>query len=198
MHENITDLDAGIPGGCGVTGCHETANGLKLNLGCGSDFREGYLNIDKCHLPGVDLLWDLEKTPLPFDDNAVSEVQCSHILEHIVCFLNLMEELHRICKPGAVIHVAAPYYKYEGAYRDPTHVRFFTEHSFDYFQDGVKFSHYATCRFKVRKMWLTNRFFSDVRTLHKKTIKFVPLKRLLNCFTWNMYSEVNFELEVVK
>ncbi len=173
-------------------------NYLKLNLGCGDKTYLGYLNIDKTSLPNVDFVWDLENTPLPLKTNSVSEIICEHILEHITNFIPLMEELHRICKPKARIHVSAPYYKYEAAYRDPTHVRFFTEHSFDYFQDNVKFSHYSKARFKARKVKLRNHFMSSVKNLHKKIIKFVPFKRILNHFMWNMFSEINYELEVIK
>ncbi|MBM3234369.1 hypothetical protein FJZ19_04735 [Candidatus Pacearchaeota archaeon] len=171
---------------------------LKLNLGCGENILTGCINIDKISLPSVDLILDLEKTPLPFKENSVSEIRCSHILEHIVNFLPLMEELYRICKPHAIIYVSAPYFRYEGAYRDPTHVRFFTEHSFDYFQAGVKFSHYSQARFKVRKIYLRNHFISSIKNLHKKIIRFLPFKRLLNIFLWNIYSEINYELEVIK
>lgn len=176
----------------------EKADNLKLNLGCGENTYFNFINIDKTALSNVDLIWNLEKTPLPFKTNSVSEIKCEHILEHIRNFIPLMEEIHRICKPGTIIRVSAPYFRYEAAYRDPTHVRFFTEHSFDYFQDGVKFSHYSKARFKVKKIELKNHFMSDVKNLHKKIIKLIPFKRILNIFLWNIYSEINYELEVVK
>ncbi|MBR9706564.1 methyltransferase domain-containing protein [Candidatus Pacearchaeota archaeon] len=171
---------------------------LKLNLGCGEKRYPHHINIDKAPLIQADLLWDLEKTPIPLKTDSVSEVICEHILEHITNLIPLLEEIHRICKPGAKIFVSAPYYKYEAAYRDPTHVRFFTEHSFDYFQDDVKFSHYSEARFKVINVELKNHFFSSVKNLHKKIIRFVPFKKILNHFMWNMFSEINYELEVIK
>ena len=111
----------------------EVSRKLKLNLGCGSEIYPGYVNIDKVALPGTDFVWDLEKTPLPFKDNSVFEIRAEHILEHIVNYLPLLEDIHRMCVPRANIEFVVPYYKYEGAFRDPTHVIFFTEHSFDYF-----------------------------------------------------------------
>jgi len=173
-------------------------NNPKLNLGCGENIQKGFMNLDKVSLKNVDFIWDLEKTPIPFSTNSVSEIKCSHILEHIQNFLPLIEELHRICKPHAKIYVSAPYFRYEAAYRDPTHVRFFTEHSFDYFQEGVKFSHYSKARFKINKVELTNHFLSDVKNLHKKIIRYIPFKKFLNIFFWNIYSEINYELEVLK
>jgi len=170
----------------------------KLNIGCGRKVMEGYVNIDKVPLEGVDVVWDLEKTPLPFEDNSVDEILCEHILEHIQNFMPLLEEFHRICKPNASIIVSAPYYRYEGSFRDPTHVRFFTEHSFDYFKDGMTFCHYSHIRFNVKKVELKNHFFSGVKNTHKKIIKYVPFKKFLNMFFWNIYSEINYSLEVSK
>lgn len=171
---------------------------LKLNLGCGKESLTGYTNVDKTQLLNVDLVFDLEKTPLPFETNSVKEVRCDHLLEHIHNFLPLMEELHRVCIPGAYIYISAPYYKYEGAYRDPTHVRFFTENSFYYFQECGSLSHYTKVRFNVKNVSLGNRFHTDLRTSHKNIIKFIPFKKFLNLFLWNIYSEIHYELEVVK
>jgi SAM-dependent methyltransferase len=170
---------------------------LKLNIGSGRKSYEGFLNLDRVPLENTDIIWDLEM-PLPFRTNSVSEVICEHILEHIVNFIPLLEELYRVCKPKAKIYVMVPYFRYEAAYRDPTHVRFFTEHSFDYFQDGVEFSHYSDIRFDVKKVELRTTFKSSVKNLHKKIIKFIPFKKFLNIFLWNIYTEIYFELEVVK
>jgi len=171
---------------------------LKINLGCGDNIYPGYVNIDKIPLKNVDITLDLEKTPLPFDSDSVSEIRCEHILEHINNYIPLLEELWRITKKGGIIYVYAPYFRYEGAYRDPTHVRFFTEHSFDYFQDGMKFSTYSKARFKINKIELRNHFFSGVKNIHKKIINYIPFKKFLNIFIWNIYSEVYYELEVIK
>ena len=111
-----------------------------------------------------------------------------------------MEEIHRVSRHGARLYVLAPYYKYEGTYRDPTHVRSFTEHSFDYFQDRVKFSHISNARFKVHKVRKRVRFLSSVRNKQKKIMKLIPelLRPLLDIFFWNIYSEVEYEMNVIK
>jgi len=46
----------------------------KLNLGCGTDIWEGYLNVDIVPFQGVDMVWDLNETPLPFKDDSFSEI----------------------------------------------------------------------------------------------------------------------------
>jgi len=33
----------------------------KLNLGCGNDIRQGYINLDVAKLDGVDVVWDYER-----------------------------------------------------------------------------------------------------------------------------------------
>ena len=173
---------------------------LKLNIGCGTRIMGGYVNVDKMKLPNVDLVWDLEKTPLPFESGSVDEVRAEHILEHLVNFVPLMEDLHRVCRPDVRILVLAPYYKYEAAYRDPTHVRFFTEHSFDYFQDGVEFSHYSPARFEVMDVEKRVRFISSVKNRGKRVMQAIPnfLRPVLDMFMWNVYSELRFDLRVVK
>jgi len=174
-----------------------THQNLKLNLGCGSKSLQGYINVDKFPLTNVDLVHDLEKT-LPFKTNTVKEVRCDHVLEHINNFMSLMEELHRVCVSGGIIHISAPYYKYEGAYRDPTHVRFFTENSFYYFQKDNVFPHYTNARFNIKYVKLGNRFHTELKTSQKNIVRFLPFKRFLNLFIWNIYSEISYELEVVK
>jgi len=176
----------------------KTAQNIRLNLGSGRKRYDGFVNIDKVNLPETDRIWNLEKTPMPFAANSVSEVICEHVLEHISNFVPLMEDMHRICMSGALLKVTVPYFRYEGAFRDPTHVRFFSEHSFDYFCNGHSFDYYTTARFRLRKTELRTSFKSNTKNLHKRIIRFVPFKRLLNPFLWNMYSEVYFELEVVK
>ena len=54
----------------------------KLNIGCGSDYRKGFVNIDR-GIARCDLTLDLEDAKLPFDDNSVDYILASHVLEHI-------------------------------------------------------------------------------------------------------------------
>jgi len=39
---------------------------VRLNLGCGLQPMDGWVNVDRCDLPGVDLVYDLDSgEPLP-------------------------------------------------------------------------------------------------------------------------------------
>src|SRR5919109_476542 len=70
----------------------------RLNLGCGHDIREGYVNVDAAPLPGVDVVHDLNRLPLPFADERFDEVNCKDVLEH-VDYIPLLREIHRLLRP---------------------------------------------------------------------------------------------------
>ena len=123
---------------------------MKLNLGCGNDYLKGYINCDISKDVGPDKIVDLEKK-LPFKDNSVDEIVANHVLGHISNFIHLMEELHRICKKGAIIKIRVPYFAYPGAFQDPTHVRFFTLKTFNYFEEGGELNYYSKARFKIKQ-----------------------------------------------
>jgi predicted SAM-dependent methyltransferase len=108
------------------TQTEEEAN-VKLNLGCGHNKRDGYVNIDKYPVVSPDMLWDLEQTPYPFETNSVAEIAATHVLEHLGqstdVFLGIIKELHRILKPGGTIDITVPCYRSDAYWGDPTHVR---------------------------------------------------------------------------
>ncbi|MGA9332872.1 MAG: methyltransferase domain-containing protein [Rudaea sp.] len=109
---------------------------VRLNAGCGRTALAGWINLDWKQLPGVDVVADLNScaaTPLPFDDDAIDEILLSHVIEHIPNILPMMQELHRIAKPGARAWIRVPYGNSDDAWEDPTHVRPCFPGSFGYF-----------------------------------------------------------------
>ena len=78
-------------------------NGLKLNLGCGENKLQGYINVDKFGEP--DIKYDLESFPWPWEANSVSEILLIHVLEHLgkdtEVYFGIFKEMYRICKHGA-------------------------------------------------------------------------------------------------
>ena len=101
------------------------SDGIKLNLGCGGNPLDGYVNVDKYGTP--DLKHDLEVFPWPFEDDSVSDVVLNHVLEHLgqktETYLAIIGELYRVCRGGARIRIAVPHPRHDDFLNDPTHVR---------------------------------------------------------------------------
>lgn len=65
--------------------------------------------------------------------NSIEEFYGSHLIEHIQHTLPMMQELHRIAKPGAKANFRLPYGASDDAFEDPTHVKQYFLQSFGYF-----------------------------------------------------------------
>lgn len=85
----------------------------------------------------MDILRNVDKHGLPFDSDSVDEVRASHFLEHCHDLVFIMNEIHRVLKPGGIVTITVPIVGIgTGAFRDPTHVRYFCRDSFSYFAEG--------------------------------------------------------------
>ena len=109
-----------------------------LDVGCGPSKLAGAVGMDKLGLPGVDVVHDIEDLPWPLDDDAFDEVRCIHVLEHVADISGVMDELHRITRRGGRVRIVVPYFARYSAFKDPTHRRFCTYESFNYFVEGEK------------------------------------------------------------
>jgi hypothetical protein len=58
----------------------KAAGKLKVNVGCGHIALDGYINVDRRELPGVDVV--AEANNMPFGRGTVSEFFSAHLLEH--------------------------------------------------------------------------------------------------------------------
>ena len=114
---------------------------MKLNLGCGQKKMDGYTNVDKYDVFEPDVMQDLEKFPWTFEDNSVDEIKMHHVLEHLGQtteeYMNILAELHRICKPDALIEIFVPHPHHFTFMGDPTHVRAITPEQFTLFDKDV-------------------------------------------------------------
>jgi SAM-dependent methyltransferase len=124
---------------------------LKLDLGCGPSKRAGFKGVDCIGFPGVDFVVDLAKPryvplpphfksmtpyleqcferkiqcyePWPWADDSVSEIHCSHCLEHFDSFerVHMVNEMWRVLKHGSKATIICPHWSSCRAYGDPTH-----------------------------------------------------------------------------
>lgn len=94
---------------------------LLLDLGCGKNPREGFVGVD-CRDFGQPIVHDLRQV-WPWGDSTVSEVHCSHFVEHLdgqerIHFVN---ELYRVLKAGGKATLITPNWSSCRAYGDLSH-----------------------------------------------------------------------------
>ena len=83
---------------------------MKIHIGCGAYKKEGYVNVDWQSLVTPDVLHNLNVFPYPFEDNVADLIEIYHVLEHLDRPFEVMREMHRILKPGGVLHVKVPHF----------------------------------------------------------------------------------------
>lgn len=94
-----------------------------LDLGCGDTKQyPDNIGVDARAAENVDIVADLTDG-LPFPDHSADRVFAVHVLEHLFDFLPLVDECHRVLRPGGILHVLSPWWRYVNAVADPTHVR---------------------------------------------------------------------------
>jgi predicted SAM-dependent methyltransferase len=94
---------------------------VKLNLGCGSEFLEGYVNVDyNMDDPRVTSV-DLSAYPLPWATGSVDFILCSHVLEHLPDPMRFISECQRILRPGGEIVFKLPVNTYNCMHLRETH-----------------------------------------------------------------------------
>jgi hypothetical protein len=111
----------------------------KLNIGCGYNKHEGWINVDSDPECQPDLCFDLTKPGWPIEDSTVEEVMAEHILEHLEGtegYLTFWKELYRVCANNAIIKIEVPHWEHDTFIHDPTHVRAVTPVGIAMFDQG--------------------------------------------------------------
>ncbi len=137
----------------------------KLNLGCGSKHKKGYVNID--FRAPADIVADVTKG-LPFADGEADLVEADNLLEHFDNdeFMFVMNEVWRVLKPGGIFWFKVPdaLHWMDGAFGDPTHKRFFVPRSFKYLTETTVYDDYGSAYgfkpWKMVKLDTDARFFT--------------------------------------
>ena len=106
----------------------------KLNCGAGPEsvHQDGVVRLDI--IPEwADVICNLFKENIPFEDNYFDEIEASHIMEHCQLnedFIHTMREFYRVLKPEGKLYIEVPHKDSLAAYESIEHSRYFTENSF--------------------------------------------------------------------
>ena len=109
---------------------------MRLNVGCGGKIMDGWVNVDHHPLPGVDVVQNLDVFPWPFESGVANKILASHVFEHVAHPVEFVLECWRILVLGGSLTIQCPHWTSENAFTDPTHVRFVTDRTFDYWCEG--------------------------------------------------------------
>lgn len=166
-------------------GKHRSA--VVLDLGCGPNKVRGAWGVDYRSVPGVDVVADIERG-LPIRTSSIDAVWMRHVIEHVRDLIGVMEEVYRICRPGGTVDIDVPYYTSRGAFRDPTHVRYIAEDTFEYFEPPTDYG--IKTRFRIERITY------DVR----KPFRWLPryLQKRCRRYLWNVVDNMHVTLRVEK
>lgn len=80
---------------------------IRLNLGSGDDYMEGWINVD-LYAKRADQRYDIKK--LPYTDNSVDEIKVFHVIEHFPWFEanDALREWRRVLKPKGRLWLETP------------------------------------------------------------------------------------------
>ncbi|MCB9468880.1 MAG: methyltransferase domain-containing protein [Candidatus Obscuribacterales bacterium] len=186
----------------------------RLNLGCGIDYKEGFVNLDFHSHLDIDVQHNLNQFPYPFDDSEFDFIEASHIIEHLDKPFEVMAELHRILKPNGLLHIKVPHFS-----RGFTHA----EHNagFDvtfpyYFNPNFTKSGYYGINFSLKKVQLNYFAFFHLLPYMGVGRATISIMKLINivinffanlnpkacsriwCFWVGGFEEIEFELVATK
>ena len=142
-----------------ITGQIDTSKTPTLDVGCGNDKIPGAVGIDLVAGPQIDIVHDLDRTPWPVQTNTFDVIRLWSVMEHLRDLVAVMEEVHRVARPGAMVLIGTPHFSSANAYTDPTHVHFLSGRFLDYFVQGTEMSghygFYSKARFELLERRVT-------------------------------------------
>ncbi len=145
---------------------------LRVDLGCGPHKPDGFIGVDIFPGETVDIVADLNQG-FPFEDHSVDELRAHDFIEHLPDRLKTMNEIWRVCKPGAIVDLFVPSSDGRGAFQDPTHVSFWNINSFLYYSidspQYLELCHRYGFRGAFKIISLDNQEYQD-QVIHVKAI----------------------------
>lgn len=171
-----------------------------LHIGAGRKKIRGAVTLDINPRTNPGVLWDLNERPYPFEDDTFDTVMCEHVLEHLGDVIGVMEDLHRVCKPGARVWIYVPHFSSLNFNTDPTHTHAFSSRSFDYLCLGTDLARYDYSTARFRKL-LAHMTMRPLKPLDRLFMRLINLN--LDFYEEHLAyiipgQELQFVLEVVK
>lgn len=111
---------------------------MKLNIGCGRDYRDDWINCDVSKVVKADKYFDIREG-LPFENNSIREIYASGVLNEILLnedLVKVMNECHRVLMGGGKLRIVVASARTPNSFKDPFECRHFTEETFAYFIEG--------------------------------------------------------------
>jgi SAM-dependent methyltransferase len=145
------------------------------NLGSGNDKMIGAVNVDIRSKTNPEIITDLNLDFWPIGVD-YDEIYAMSIMEHLPNIISAMKNVYRILKNDGLFVMKVPYYKSITAFIDPTHVRFFTEQSMDYFDQSTYYgsiNNYAEVNFKILEI----KFIDNLPDENYRDLLFVMQKK---------------------
>ena len=104
---------------------------LNLEIGAGTKAVDGWISLDNSPFVESDLKADLE-SGLPFRADTFNEIKAIHTLEYIEHLIPLMNDCWDCLKVKGSMVICTPVWPSSDMFVDPTHKRFFTIGTFEY------------------------------------------------------------------
>ncbi len=113
---------------------------VKLDLGCGSSKKTGYIGVDQIQYPGVDLCGDIYDILKSIPSGSCSEVRASHFICHLSNWEIILSECYRLLEENGDFVVINPHFSNPYFFSDPTHVKSSGLYSMSYYAHDDIFS----------------------------------------------------------
>ncbi len=174
-----------------------------LDVGCGWEKVEGAVSVDIRTQTKPDVCGDMDVDRkaiphFPFRDDTFGEIHILQTIDHFQNIVPVMEEVHRVSKPGAKIVITVAHVSSIYSWSDPVHHLHLTSRSFLCFTDHP--THGGTYTDKLFRQTKFHFIFS------KSVLSLIP--RLLCLFSPRIYekhfswifpaNDMYFEFEVLK
>jgi SAM-dependent methyltransferase len=139
-----------------------------LNLGAGNKIIAGAVNHDRTkHRAEIDVAWNLDVLPWPWDDESFDQIVASAVFEHLrINLIESVNECWRILRPNGLLLMKLPNWQNKSAYLDPTHYWRFalgTPTIFDPATEyGARYAFYTERKWQIVKRPRLNRARSSI------------------------------------